>query len=494
VPARILLLAISLVVAACSSEETAPTTTEEIQPPVTQPAAPEPEPVGGGEGQAIPPATTATLRNQVGFVFPPAPAVPTGPPTENLAADIDALFGNLATGVDRDALEGIGRSEDTRAAWLLSDLLRFLRPGDARDAAVAEFERLTETDLGGDPIVARNVWQSATDHLIAWDLPALPGYREWKAQLFTIFDPRWAPFFEDEDAAIDWRPLSWGGVLLDDRPLGDPNPCPRGCIPALDDPAVTDAAGGGWYPDERLVFGLTIDGESRAYPKHIMEVHEMVNDTLGGRRIGIPYCTLCGSAQAYFTDSVPAGVEVPVLRTSGLLTRSNKVMFDLNTFSVFDTFTGEAVSGPLHDEGITLEQTSVVTSTWGEWKLQHPDTTIVAEDEGLGHSHDLDPLRGRDDAGPIFPIGDVDQRLPVQEQVLGVFADDGTAIAFPVAQARAELDAGRAVRLLGIELHPDGSGVRATRTDASEVVGHQAFWFAWSQFHPETVVWAPAGG
>ena len=38
----------------------------------------------------------------------------------------------------------------------------------------------------------------------------------------------------------------------------------------------------------------------------------MINDTLGGRDLGIPYCTLCGAAQAYFTDDVPEGVKRPV--------------------------------------------------------------------------------------------------------------------------------------------------------------------------------------
>lgn len=77
---------------------------------------------------------------------------------------------------------------------------------------------------------------------------------------------------------------------------------------------MTDAAGGSWYADDRLVFGVTIGGAARAYPKHMMEVHEMVNDTVGGRRIALPHCTLCGSAQAYLTDDVP-GFQ-PVLRTS----------------------------------------------------------------------------------------------------------------------------------------------------------------------------------
>ena len=240
---------------------------------------------------------------------------------------------------------------------------------------------------------------------------------------------------------------------------------------------------------DRLVFGVTVNGESRAYPRHIMEVHEMVNDELGGRRLAIPYCTLCGSAQAYFTDDVSGADEMPVLRTSGLLSRSNKVMFDLPTFSVFDTFSGEALSGPLRDAGVQLAQTSVVTSTWGDWKAAHPDTTIIAEDGGIGASYPLDPLRGRDDDGAIFPIGDVDPRLPAQEKVLGVVTDAGEALAFPVAAARAELDAGRPVSALGVTLVTDASGVRAIRMDGSEVVGHEAFWFAWSQVNPETLLW-----
>ena len=60
----------------------------------------------------------------------------------------------------------------------------------------------------------------------------------------------------------------------------------------------------------------------------VLEELLRVVDTLGGRDIAMPYCTLCGSAQVYFTDEVPEGIERPILRTSGLLTRSNKVMYD----------------------------------------------------------------------------------------------------------------------------------------------------------------------
>ena len=181
------------------------------------------------------------------------------------------------------------------------------------------FEQLTSTDVPGD-----FAWPIVTNWLIAWDTPAPPGYVAWKRILFEEIEPAWTPFFDDADADIDWRWVSWGGVFIDDRPVGHID-APCRCIPALDDPAVTDAAGGDWYDDHRIVFGVVVNGDARAYPKHMMEVHEMVNDTLGGRRIGIPYCTLCGSAQAYFTDRPPEGFRTLELRTSGLLSRASKV-------------------------------------------------------------------------------------------------------------------------------------------------------------------------
>jgi len=460
------LAVVALVVAACSGPEG--TTTAPGDPDVS---------TAPGTGQV----------DAFGEAIPPAPQVPTGPLDEALAADLDTVFGSLLTGVDENVIFRIGRSGDPRVAWLLSDLLRFFQAGEVAFSSEAAFEDLTGAEITDD-----FAWGQATDWLIAWDMPAPPGYVAWKRIPFEIVEPAWEPFFDDEDADIDWRLLSWGGVRIDDRPIRlSALPCPEGCIPALDDPVVTDAAGGDWYPDDALVFGVVVNGEARAYPKNVMEVHEMVNDTIGGRRIAMPYCTLCGSAQAYLTDRPPDGFPAHTLelRTSGLLIRSNKLMYELHTFSAFDTFLGVGLSGPL--QGHRLEPLTVVTSTWGDWKSAHPATTIVARDGGIGRSYPDDPLGGRDDAGPIFPIGDVDPRRPVQEQVLGVIAPDGRAVAFPAAAARESLIAGEAVTEAGVVVRLDGSGLVAEDQGGVAIVSHQAFWFAWSQFHPGTLVWSP---
>ena len=436
------------------------------------------------------PATQKETRQPAAFSYPPAPRPAS---TSAGANDLDLLVSSFARSgtVDVGALTAVQRSHDPRVGWLLSDKLRFVAPGADEQRLVAAFRRVSGVDPRRDPDFRSSAWLSITNHLIAWDLASPPRYRALKQRIFTRIDAGWKPFFDDARSAIDWRLVSWGGVPIDARPSGDRKPCPRGCIPALDNPGLTSAARGSWYADLKPVFGVVVGTHAVAFPKNIMEIHEMVNVTIGGRRLGIPYCTLCGSAQAYFTDRV-AGQRAPlVLRTSGLLSRSNKVMYDLRTRSVFDTFTGEALSGPLHDRNVTLHQTSVVVSTWGAWKRAHPTTQIVARDGGIGRTYPADPLRGRDANGPIFPIGPADPRLAVQEQIAGVAVRGQRPIAFPVDQATAALADGKPVAVGDVMLVRDGDGVRARLRSGRAVATHQAFWFAWSQFHPNTVVWTP---
>ncbi len=490
---RVTLVAVgAVVVAACAGEPAADTADGPPADTGTS-ATTADRPAGGTETSAD---TADELRDVGGAAGPrfTYPAAPPAPAAEDVNAEAAALIDSVNAGLGEQRFEflavaDLGAAGDPRHAWYVTDLMRFF--GDAEgDALRNAFEQLTGASLAEDPASADSPWRSAVNHLIAWDTPAYPGYREDKAVPYLVIEPRWAPFFEDVDADIDWRYVSWGGVLIDDRELGDPEPCATGCIPALDDPAVTPAALGDWYPDERIVFGMVEGREALAIPLNIAEVHEMFNLTLGGRRLAIPYCTLCGSAQAYYVDDTGAAEE-PVLRTSGLLSRSNKVMYDLRTSSVFDTFTGDAVSGPLQDAGVMLEETTVVRSTWAEWRAEHPDTMIVAEDGGIGRGYPLDPLAGRDDDGPIFPIGDVDPRLPVQELVVGVTRADGSALAFPSEAASATLAAGGDVVLDGVRLEAAGDGLVAVDGSGAPLAAHEAFWFAWSQFHPDTSLWTP---
>ena len=429
---------------------------------------------------------TDALPDYVIDAFGHPPAVPEGPlpaPLQDAMriAFVESMEQQIWAIPQNEALAVIAQSGDPRVVWAIADMMRFTWQ--------QQFFRSLNDAAGtllGIEIEGRDGWDVITDHLIAWDIPAYPGYLETKRTIFTGFVPGWEQLFVP--GQIDWRQVSWGGVLIDDRPF-DQTDTPCNCIPAADNPPVSSAAEADWLDDDDIVFGIVLNGEARAYPRRIMEVREMVNDTLGGRDLGIPYCTLCGAAQAYFTDDLPDGVERPVLRTSGLLIRSNKVMYDITTHSVFDTFLGRAVTGPLSEIGLELEQATVITSDWGSWKAAYPETTVLIEELALGR--DFDFRNGRDADGPIFPVGDVDPRLPVHEDVIGAITASGRPVAFPRGAALLALRGGSEITFENVELRLDAGGIRAVDRDGSDLGSHQAFWFAWSQFHPDTALWTP---
>ncbi|MEP5731030.1 MAG: DUF3179 domain-containing (seleno)protein [Sulfitobacter sp.] len=426
----------------------------------------------------------APLPDYVVAEFGTPPIIPTGPLSKPVA---DALEEVLVFAVNQAdwtpsntiAFDTIAQAQDPRLVWTLTDMLRFAWHPEFRAALADVAEAILGTSF-------RSGTQRADiiNKLMAWDMPDYPGYLGHKRSIFTNYIQGWENIFVEGDIA--WHLVDWGGVNIDARPYGTTDEVCN-CIPAADNPEVSSAADATWLKDNDIVFGIVINGEARAYPRRIMEVREMVNDTLGGRDLGIPYCSLCGAAQAYFTDHLPSGVKRPILRTSGLLIRSNKVMYDLETQSVFDTFLGKAVTGPLAEIGLQLKQATVITSNWAAWKAAHPDTTVLVEALALGRDYNFRETREAN--GPIFPVGDVDPRLPVHEDVIGAFTSGGKPIAFPRALAMAALTAGQEVAFEDVRLEISAGGLRAVRSDGADLGSHQSFWFAWSQFHPQTVLW-----
>ena len=65
---------------------------------------------------------------------------------------------------------------------------------------------------------------------------------------------------------------------------------PKDGIPAIDDPTFIAAgeADSQYEPDE-LVIGVSFDGDSRAYSIPLLSSHEIVNDTVGGRKIAVTW-------------------------------------------------------------------------------------------------------------------------------------------------------------------------------------------------------------
>src|SRR5206468_9837405 len=115
-------------------------------------------------------------------------------------------------------------------------------------------------------------------------------------------------------------------------------------IPALERPPAVPAPAAAYLEDGERVFGASVGGARRAYPLRILGWHEMANDVLGGEPVTLSYCTLCGSALLVSGRTAAGDL---TFGTSGLLYRSNKLMLDRKTGTLWGNLTGEAVLGPL---------------------------------------------------------------------------------------------------------------------------------------------------
>jgi Protein of unknown function (DUF3179) len=217
-----------------------------------------------------------------------------------------------------------------------------------------------------------------------------------------------------------------------------------------------------------------------------------------------------------------------VFGSSGFLFRSNKLMYDQQTKSLWQHMRGEPVIGPLADSGIRLIPRPVVTTTWGEWVRMHPRTTVL--DVATGYARDYTPGRpyGAYYASPdtMFPVFPRDGRLATKDIVFVLRLDPARKV-YPLAAFDREPivhDAlgGTSVVLLGRsasrtvrayergglvfragrgseELVAEGTGdIWRVTEDAlvaatsgrrlPRVAGHLAYWFGWFAFHPDTPI------
>jgi hypothetical protein len=77
----------------------------------------------------------------------------------------------------------------------------------------------------------------------------------------------------------------------------------------------------------------------------------------------------------------------------------------------------------------------------------------------------------------------------VHEDVIGVITSSGRPVAFQRTAALLALRAGEEIGFENVRLQLDAGGIRTVDETGADLGSHEAFWFAWSQFHPDTVLW-----
>lgn len=215
--------------------------------------------------------------------------------------------------------------------------------------------------------------------------------------------------------------------------------------------------------------------------------------------------------------------------SSGFLYRSNKLMYDRQTDTLWHHLWGTPAFGPLVGSGIQLERLPVTLTTWEEWYAQHPDTKVMDFDTGYVRDYSAGAAYAEYFASPdtMFPVWRRSELLPTKSWVFTQLIE-GQPKAYPLSVLADELvvndtlagqalvvifeDGGHGARAYQRDMHtftPASPATTATLLDENGVEwqvtentllsangeqlprlpGHMAYWFGWFSFYPRTEIY-----
>lgn len=215
-------------------------------------------------------------------------------------------------------------------------------------------------------------------------------------------------------------------VALEEIESGGP---PKDGIPAIDRPRfIGPQEASRWLDPREPVIVFEHRGEARAYPLQILMFHEIVNDTVGGLPVAVTFCPLC-NASIVFDRRV--GRAVLGFGTTGKLRKSDLVMYDRETESWWQQFTGMGIVGRY--AGATLHQLPAAIVPFSEFRSAYSQGKVLSRETGFNRPYGKNPYRGYDRIGdiPFLFTDPVDPRLPAMERVVGV-AQNGKVRVYPL--------------------------------------------------------------
>ncbi len=195
-------------------------------------------------------------------------------------------------------------------------------------------------------------------------------------------------------------------------------------IPSVDSPHFSSIAGieaEGFLTDNDLVIGVFRNGiAGKAYPHPILDWHEIVNDNIGDLNYALTYCPLTGTGVSWNRD---INGSTTTFGVSGKLYNTNLMPYDRETDSYWSQLRLDCVNGDLLNQKI--ETTQILETTWATWKKAFPDAVVMNTDTGFDRNYTAYPYGDyrTNHSNIIFPVSNLDERLPAKERVLGVLGE-----------------------------------------------------------------------
>ncbi len=325
------------------------------------------------------------------------------------------------------------------------------------------------------------------------------------------------------------RTVEWNEILS-----GGP---PKDGIPAIDVPSYENVAdAGAWLSERDPVIFFANNGEARAYPLSILMWHEIANDEVGGLPVSVTFCPLC-NASIVFNRQLDD--EILDFGTTGRLRNSDLIMYDRQSETWWQQFTGEAIVGEHVGRQLNILPSQVIA--FGDYAARFPEGSVLAR-PAAARDYGRNPYTNYDSREPFLFNGEIDDRLRATERVVGleidgevvaypfgstitegaindrvgetpivIFHKPGTASALDGADIATSRDIGSAAvfdrrvgdQTLTFSPNPDGTFSDAETGSTWNILGEAVagdlvgarlepvvsfdhFWFAWQAFYPET--------
>ena len=274
---------------------------------------------------------------------------------------------------------------------------------------------------------------------------------------------------------------------------------PKDGIPAIDDPVFEDLSDVTHIPGTEPVIGVSINGEMRAYPLHILMWHEIVNDVVGDTPITVTFCPLCNTAVVF--DRRVAG-KVLDFGTTGKLRNSDLVMYDRQTETWWQQFLGEAIIGELM--GTVLKVVPARLESFAKFKARaDASAKVLVPNSKFRRAYGANPYVGYDSRKRPYPFfrGEMPSEVAPLSRVININGEawaldllrkrtrveikDGIIITWEPGQNSA-LDAGQISR--GVDVgnvvvqKPNGNGV------LEDIPYRVDFAFAFRAFYPDAPI------
>ncbi len=206
---------------------------------------------------------------------------------------------------------------------------------------------------------------------------------------------------------------------------------PRDGIPSIDNPQFQPARSDQTLTDKDPVVSVEINGDARAYPLRILIWHEIVNDTVGGKPVAVTYCPLCNAAIVF--DRMVDG-EMMDFGTTGLLRNSDLIMYDRQSESWWQQFTGQAIAGSQVGSSLTFLPARL--ESWADFTARFPDGKILVPNNPGFRNYGRNPYIGYDSAAaPFLYRGKMPEGISPMARVI-VYRIDGKANAIAMTMLR----------------------------------------------------------